>query len=285
MYLGWDIGIKHLAYALMEYKNKKISIIDWGIIDLLEDHDPTKYCSQLTGKQTVCGCKASYIQTNLEEPKYICSRHSKGMDKNLIEVLPAKIICSHEKCKSIATFHDHVNKKHYCGKHNKEIPLQNLDKITQTTASKMPLYTLAKMLYRKLDKIPILLTAKYICLENQPASKNPTMKSIQMILYSYFVMKVNMGELIIRDLVMMSAKNKLKVYKNEYGALPDSIANHKNRYQKNKKSAVYITSKYLENEHEEKWRDFYENNKSKKDDLADAYLMCKFYIHRVQKLS
>ena len=148
----------------------------------------------------------------------------------------------------------------------------------------MPLYTLGKMLYRKLDKHPNLLQAKYICLENQPSTKNPTMKSLQMILYSYFVMKVNMGELVLRDLIMMSAKNKLKLYKNEYGELPSEIVNHKDRYQKNKKSAVYITSKYLENEHEEKWRDFYENNKSKKDDLADAYLMCKFYIHRIQKL-
>ena len=25
MYLGWDIGIKHLAYCLMEYKDKKIN--------------------------------------------------------------------------------------------------------------------------------------------------------------------------------------------------------------------------------------------------------------------
>ena len=282
MYLGWDIGIKHLAYSLMEYKNKKINIVDWGIIDLLEDHDPTKYCSKLTAKKTVCGCKATHKV--LSDNTFICSRHCKSMDKNLIERLPDKIICCQGKCKSIATFHYHVNKKHYCGKLNKDVPLENLDKITQTTASKMPLYTLAKMLYRKLDKHPNLLTAKYICLENQPAAKNPTMKSIQMILYSYFVMKVNMGDLVIRDLIMMSAKNKLKLYKNEYGELPSEIVNHKDRYQKNKKSAVYITSKYLEHEHEEKWRDFYENNKSKKDDLADAYLMCKFYIHRIQKL-
>ena len=282
MYLGWDIGIKHLAYCLMEYKNKKINIIDWGIIDLLSDHDPTKYCSQLTGIGTICGCKATHIL--LTDKTYICSRHCKSMDKNLIEPLPSKIICCHEKCKSVATFHDHVNKKHYCGKHNKDIPLENLDKITQTTASKMPLYTLAKKLYRKLDKLPQLLTAKYICLENQPSTKNPTMKSLQMILYSYFVMKVNDGKLVIRDIIMMSAKNKLKLYKNEYGPLPSEIANHKNRYQKNKKSAVYITSKYLEHEHEEKWQNFYENNKSKKDDLADAYLMCKFYVHRIQKL-
>ena len=266
----------------MEYKNKKINIVDWGIIDLLEDHDPTKYCSKLTAKKTVCGCKATHKV--LSDNTFICSRHCKSMDKNLIERLPDKIICCHEKCKSIATFHDHVNKKHYCGKHNKDVPLENLDKITQTTASKMPLYTLGKMLYRKLDKHPNILQAKYICLENQPAAKNPTMKSIQMILYSYFVMKVNMGELVLRDLIMMSAKNKLKLYKNEYGELPSEIVNHKDRYQKNKKSAVYITSKYIENEHEEKWQNFYENNKSKKDDLADAYLMCKFYIHRIQKL-
>ena len=72
----------------------------------------------------------------------------------------------------------------------------------------------------------------------------------------------------------------LKLYKNEYGELPSEIVNHKDRYQKNKKSAVYITSKKTR----KKWQNFYENNKSKKDDLADAYLMCKFYIHRIQKL-
>ena len=35
MYLGWDIGIKNLAYCLMDYIDNKFVIIDWGIINLM----------------------------------------------------------------------------------------------------------------------------------------------------------------------------------------------------------------------------------------------------------
>ena len=47
-------------------------------------------------------------------------------------------------------------------------------------------------------------------LKNQPARKNPTMKSVQMMLYSYFIAKVNSGEMKVRDLVMMSALKQIK---------------------------------------------------------------------------
>ena len=45
------------------------------------------------------------------------------------------------------------------------------------------------------------------------------MKSIQIMLYSYFIMKSVHKLIGIKDIVLMSAKNKLKVYKNEYGPL------------------------------------------------------------------
>ena len=96
MYLGWDIGIKHLAYCPLEYKDKKINIIDWGIIDLLEDHDPTKYCSKLTAKQTVCGCKATHKVYYLKIPLFVVDI-VKVWTKILPESLPDKIICCHEK--------------------------------------------------------------------------------------------------------------------------------------------------------------------------------------------
>ena len=40
-----------------------------------------------------------------------------------------------------------------------------------------------------LDKYVDFMKAEYILIENQPCMKNPTMKSIQMILYSYFLIK------------------------------------------------------------------------------------------------
>jgi hypothetical protein len=71
---------------------------------------------------------------------------------------------------------------------------------------------------RKLHEIPQLLNVDYVVIENQPSLKNPQMKSIQMILYSYFLI---LGKVIgngenstsyINSIDFCSASNKLKIY-------------------------------------------------------------------------
>ena len=70
---------------------------------------------------------------------------------------------------------------------------------------------------RKLNEIPQLLDVDLVVIENQPSLKNPQMKSIQMILYSYFLI---LGKVIgnettksyIDNIDFCSASNKLKVY-------------------------------------------------------------------------
>ena len=42
----------------------------------------------------------------------------------------------------------------------------------------------------KLQEINELLNVDYVVIENQPSLKNPQMKSIQMILYSYFIILI-----------------------------------------------------------------------------------------------
>jgi hypothetical protein len=68
----------------------------------------------------------------------------------------------------------------------------------------------------KLQEINELLNVDYVVIENQPSLKNPQMKSIQMILYSYFIIlgkAVNFGEFKnIKNVDFCSASNKLKVY-------------------------------------------------------------------------
>ena len=65
-----------------------------------------------------------------------------------------------------------------------------------------------------LDK-ELLLEADVITIENQPAFKNPKMKSIQMIIYTYFNMRgridVKNPEKYIDRILFLSASNKLKV--------------------------------------------------------------------------
>ena len=70
---------------------------------------------------------------------------------------------------------------------------------------------------RKLNEIPQLLDVDLVVIENQPSLKNPQMKSIQMILYSYFLI---LGKVIgnestksyIETIDFCSATNKLKIY-------------------------------------------------------------------------
>ena len=50
LYIGWDIGIKNLAYCIIEYKNGKQTIIEFDIINLIEDLIPVTNKCSLTHK-------------------------------------------------------------------------------------------------------------------------------------------------------------------------------------------------------------------------------------------
>ena len=303
MYLGWDVGIKNLAFCLLNKNGKKIEIIDWGIINLLVHKSPPIYCNCLKANGSVCGKRASFysfpinkdsIDTNNNkiENNHYCNIHLKKERKEWcklgeeeqkekegqIKEWSDKWMCCKDKCSKIATRYCVKNHLYYCTKHSKETDTIK-DAINQSSAVRMPMLTLGKILYEKLDKHPQLLQAKKICIENQPVLKNPTMKSIQMMLYSYFVMKQYEGKLELHDMVLMSAKNKLKVYKDQYGELSKKILSMRDKYRRNKMMAIEHTRLFVENEQSEEWHAFY-NEHDKKDDLADAYLMTRYFIEK-----
>ena len=71
---------------------------------------------------------------------------------------------------------------------------------------------------KKLHELPFLLNVDKVVIENQPSLKNPQMKSIQMIVYSYFLMYgkvLNNNDYKIKDIDFCNASNKLKVYKGD----------------------------------------------------------------------
>ena len=201
MILSFDIGIKNLAYCIMykdmlknenenENKNENdIKIIDWGIIQLIED----------------------------------------GI-----------------KCKSVS-----------------------LDTITN-------------ILYVKLQDIFLEYDITEVLLENQPVLKNPVMKSIQMILFSFFnYEKIILGRE-IKNIKLMNASNKLKLGKNlkEINE-SDNIVNIKSKYIKNKKLAILYTKYFLKNRLIKSDYNEYKhlfNEHKKKDDLADAFLQGLYHI-------
>jgi hypothetical protein len=139
---------------------------------------------------------------------------------------------------------------------------------------------------RKLHERTQLLDVDIVVIENQPSLKNPQMKSIQMILYSYFLILgkvVGNGEKstsYIDKIDFCSASNKLKIYDG-----PPIILSKKNKeeettkikYSDKKKLAVEYAKYFLEKD--ETYKEFFNTHK-KKDDLADSYLQGLYFISK-----
>ena len=96
------------------------------------------------------------------------------------------------------------------------------------------------------------------------------MKSIQMILYSYFSFK-SLKVKCFKDLILMNASNKLKVYskklEGENQEEMDNINKLKSKYSRNKKISILHTKLLLEENEEnyKNWNGFFEKNKKKDD--------------------
>ena len=184
MYLAFDIGIKNLAYCLM---NNDLLIKDWGIIDLTDGPTQKNMCNYL-GLDTDNGaCKYPAKFCNLiDKTKEYCGRHSKTVDKDQLLDLN-KLRCSTTKCKIIAKYVDvDDNSKYACKKHSKNLG-PNIKEVFQKGASKIPILELGRNIFKRLAEYPQFLEADHVIIENQPVLKNPTMKSVQMILFSFFV--------------------------------------------------------------------------------------------------
>ncbi len=122
---------------------------------------------------------------------------------------------------------------------SKEIKILKWDivNLVDNDAQKKNRTLLFKNIPVKLNQIPELLEVDYVYIENQPVLKNPQMKSIQMILYSYFlfygitdgivIQKSDVNGSIeeynhkVKAVDFCSASNKLKVYDGPEIALED----------------------------------------------------------------
>ena len=78
-YIGWDIGIKNLSYCIID---ETYNILDWNIINLIDDQKETNKCSEKMKNGNMCGKKISYIDWNNQ---CYCKIHSKKKD-NLTEI-------------------------------------------------------------------------------------------------------------------------------------------------------------------------------------------------------
>ena len=201
-------------------------------------------------------------------------------DKNILDwgIINISIdpTCDHvhkgKCCDKTATKFIKSNGKKLCTGHTKlksykDLKMSNIKKIDNS------MFHLGKNIIKLLDENTHFLESEVVIIENQPALKNPTMKSIQMILYSYFLMKEP-----VKDIQMINARNKLKAYKG-----PKIQCDIKETYKKNKYLAIKYTDIMIrENDKiKEKYHKLYDSSK-KKDDLSDAYLQGIYFIDNIK---
>jgi hypothetical protein len=114
----------------------------------------------------------------------------------------------------------------------------------------------------------------YVIIENQPCLKNGNMKTVAVIIYTFFQMrKLQYNN--IKQVRFISASNKLKVNKGkELGYILK-----KDTYKERKQTSIELTRKYLVDMCPEKLEWF--NSCSKADDLADAYLQSIYFFENI----
>ena len=172
-------------------------------------------------------------------------------------------------CSKIATYEvkDNNETKYACTTHVKKFTKK------KKLNSNYDLFKISKILMEELNSKTDFLNHDIICIENQPALKNPTMKSIQMLLYSYFIIEGVCKDPICSNVQMINARNKLKVYKG-----PPVECKFKEKYKRNKYLSVEYT-KLMILEEDQEFIDLFKDSK-KKDDLADAYLQGIYFIEK-----
>jgi len=173
--LSFDIGIVNLAYCLMEVSSE-VSTEGESQNKKLRILDWNVL--DISGNASCCLCtkrSSNYVVLNPSTTLYYCTTHTKNYAK-----------------------------KHY--------PAKEVHKITSIGTKNLD--ELGAELYRRLEGIQSF-RRKIDCVlfENQPAFKNPKMKSIQMILYSYFLLKRTLGDPVmsVGELRFYIAKRKLEI--------------------------------------------------------------------------
>ena len=266
--LSIDVGIKNLAYCLLDKTDEKghFIITHWDSTDL-SSPDKLKCCMKDKNKDCLHQAK---FKNNL---MFFCTKHAKKEEKG---IRPSELRLSVIKKQNINSLLKLANN------YNIEItkPYRKKDIITH-----LENYTLTNFCHeietinsKKLDLVEIGMNLKtkfneifdninsidYIIIENQISPIANRMKTIQGMIVQYFIM----SEIFVENMEFVSAKNKLK----------EETTNIHTKYSERKKMAINKCKDILLNDFRFTNQETHFINHKKKDDLADSFLQAMWYI-------
>ena len=292
--LGFDVGIKNLAYCIVEKKEDKYHIQSshkdcWNIINLTEQDKllcANSGCTNpITKTSEIGGIKY-----------YFCTKH-KLLHKALIQANPLDFDlhnedqtgskCSHAaSCKTKSKYMWGGNP--ICCKH-KEMIERNEEKSRalvkyKTFVKDFTIHDLKLSLLQKLDSFKdLFLNVDIVCIENQPTFKNPTMKAISDVLYTWFMIRGlvehDLNSSTISKITFFAPSNKLKIAgkTEDINEQIDQADKAGSKYKKTKELGITNCMEFI------KWNQEYVdhlNTFKKKDDLCDAFLHGVYYIEK-----
>jgi hypothetical protein len=280
--LSMDVGILNLAYCLGNYEDGKFEIMEWDIINLIkEEIDSQHKCSHISKMKPYNKCSniAKFMIKN--ETEFFCKNHLKNYKKyippNIIKI-EDKSVCQKLECNKNGKYQ--VNGILMCSSCKKQIETNfknnyTLKKIKTIQCKTFPLEKIADKIIKILDKdYSHFLNTDVILIENQPAFKNPKMKTLSNYLAMYFRIRGihDKEDNQLKNIIYYRATRKLEYNKNNTRA-------NKKTYKDRKKTAIENVNYYLYENHDLNNYEFFNNNK-KKDDLADALLQILSYINK-----
>lgn len=304
--IGWDVGIKNLAYCILDFNNNKI--IDWEIINVLDNnndvHKKCQICLEKKKNRKIKKVNKSKYFFIINETKYYsCGVHLDKFRNNLLkekrEIIMNKASkeiskenrCCHtmksgknkgKNCKVKPKWFYQNKNLYFCTSHKNKY-LKDIDKLSEShqikskSSKKIATETIMKKMIKRLNGLENIFSdkkIKYCVIENQP-NLNSKMRSIADCLYTWFIIK--RPELI--NLKYVSATTKLlKCDQEQLDSIKKSFT-QRDRYLLTKNTGVSHCVQLLLKNDDQKWLEFLSNH-SKKDDLCDAYLLADYYIFK-----
>jgi len=304
-----DVGIKNLAYCILEQNNDIYNVIQWDVINLCGEV-PLCNCSLKSkvkkGKKvsvdtnqnniiTICNKKATYRKVISDSNTlYYCQVHAKQSEyllpNNLVKKFKSwkrdALMCYSESQSIILPINVTITKDILIKHIGDYLDNKLLERISSVSANEMTIIQMGVKLVAEFDRVlghNVLLVNEmslldHIIIENQISPIANRMKTLQGMLAQYFIMRDK------PTISFISSANKLKMFTKEKtidaSENKDTGKNkNKNSYDERKKEGVRIVKELLE---EKKivginWSDHFSSHK-KKDDLADAFLQGAWFL-------
>lgn len=283
VHLGFDMGIRNLAYCLIRHEeDKSWNVVAWDNVDLLEGGVSAQSAKKCVG----CDASATWISNNGKKWCKACATRVRvkksAREKPEFPTIPCALTAA--ALRALAISAELVGAK----KMKKEdlvawAAARYLLPWKPTKAMDSSLGTVLAAMDKWLDStLPTFASATLIRLENQPVMKGPTMKSVQMILYTLLSHRLAREHCWSGRIEFVHAGTKTRgsggggptVKSIDLSGAMPAVTEDGKAYRERKSAAEAETVRKLTERGASTaaWLTYFQA-KSKKSDLADAFLM------------